>query len=302
MNETPQQYTQRIMAHAEGKQPMAVQAATAKKLERAIKGVSAGKLRKRPAPDKWSVSEIAAHLADAEVAIGWRLRLILGAPGTPIAAFDQDAPQAARSEAGEDGGRRDLAVLDRQGDLFDACERTGTVPGDDEALHAVVAKRPGAGRQPPIGIDDDADRMRAADPAHGEQGIVRDGGPDPDDDGIHQRAEPVEMVEPFAAIDVVRMPRHRRGAAVERLADLPDHHEIVHQPGAQRPENALPPRRRIAQPGPDGGEKLPLDIGGQWEPRHGEPAFSEQAFSVQQSAEHHAFRSAHYRATDLADC
>ena len=91
MNETPQQYTQRIMAHSEGKKPIAVQAATAKKLERAIKGVPTSRLRKRPAPGKWSVSEITAHLADAEIAIGWRLRLILGAPGTPVAAFDQDA-------------------------------------------------------------------------------------------------------------------------------------------------------------------------------------------------------------------
>src|SRR5271155_5130147 len=91
MSETAQQYIQRIMAHSEGKKPLAVQGATAKKLARSIKGVSAGKLRKRPAPNKWSVSEIAAHLADAEIAIGWRLRLILGAPGTPIAAFDQDA-------------------------------------------------------------------------------------------------------------------------------------------------------------------------------------------------------------------
>jgi hypothetical protein len=91
MAETAQQYIQRIMAHSEGKKPLAVQAATAKKLERSIKGVPAGKLRKRPAPNKWSVSEIAAHLADAEVAIGWRMRLILGAPGTPIAAFDQDS-------------------------------------------------------------------------------------------------------------------------------------------------------------------------------------------------------------------
>ncbi len=90
-SETAQQYIQRIIAHAEGKQPLAVQAATAKKLERSIKGVPTGKLRKRPAADKWSVSEIAAHLADAEIAIGWRMRLILGAPGTPVAAFDQDA-------------------------------------------------------------------------------------------------------------------------------------------------------------------------------------------------------------------
>jgi hypothetical protein len=91
MKETAQQYIQRITAHAEGQQPLAVQAATAKKLERLIKGVPTSKLRKRPAADKWSVSEIVAHLGDAEVAIGFRLRLILGAPGTPIAAFDQDA-------------------------------------------------------------------------------------------------------------------------------------------------------------------------------------------------------------------
>jgi hypothetical protein len=89
--ETAQQYILRIMAHSEGKQPLTVQAATAKKLDRSIKGVPASKLRKRPAPNKWSVSEITAHLADAEIAIGWRMRLILGAPGTPVAAFDQDA-------------------------------------------------------------------------------------------------------------------------------------------------------------------------------------------------------------------
>ena len=91
MQETPQQYTQRVVGYVEGKQPMAVQAATAKKLDRLIKGVPAAKLRKRPAPDQWSVGEIVAHLADAEIVGGFRIRLILGAPGTPIAAFDQDS-------------------------------------------------------------------------------------------------------------------------------------------------------------------------------------------------------------------
>jgi DinB superfamily len=91
MKETPQQYTQRVTGYVEGKQPLAVQAATAKKLERFIKGMPTAKLRKRPAPDKWSVSEIVAHLADAEIVGGFRMRLILGAPGTPIAAFDQDS-------------------------------------------------------------------------------------------------------------------------------------------------------------------------------------------------------------------
>ena len=91
MNETPQQYTQRVVSYIEGQKPLAVQAATPKKLERLIKGVPTAKLRKRPAPDKWSVVEILAHLADAEIVGGFRMRLILGAPGTPVAAFDQDA-------------------------------------------------------------------------------------------------------------------------------------------------------------------------------------------------------------------
>jgi len=91
MKETVEQYIQRMTGYTEGKQPLVVQAATAKKLERLIKGKSTAKLRKRPAPDKWSVSEILAHLADAETVGSFRMRLILGAPGTPIAAFDQDA-------------------------------------------------------------------------------------------------------------------------------------------------------------------------------------------------------------------
>ena len=91
MNETAQQYIQRITAHVETQEPVAVQAATARKLARLIKGVPAGELRRRPAADKWSVSEILAHLGDAEIVIGFRIRLILGTPGIPIAAYDQDS-------------------------------------------------------------------------------------------------------------------------------------------------------------------------------------------------------------------
>ena len=95
MKETPQQYIRRITGNVEGKKPLAVQAATARKLERLIKGVPTGKLRKRPAADKWSVGEIVAHLGDAEIVIGFRMRLVLGAPGTPIVAYDQDSWRAS---------------------------------------------------------------------------------------------------------------------------------------------------------------------------------------------------------------
>jgi hypothetical protein len=91
MKETVPQYIQRVTGYVEGKQPLAVQAETPKKIERLIKGVPTARLRKRPAADKWSVSEILAHLADAEIVGGFRMRLILGAPGTPVAAFDQDS-------------------------------------------------------------------------------------------------------------------------------------------------------------------------------------------------------------------
>jgi hypothetical protein len=91
MSETPQQYTQRIVANAQGQDPVKVQSATNSKLARLIKGVPTSKLRKRPAPEKWSVAEILAHLADVEIVVGWRMRSILGAPGTPIQAYDQDA-------------------------------------------------------------------------------------------------------------------------------------------------------------------------------------------------------------------
>jgi uncharacterized damage-inducible protein DinB len=91
MSETVQQYKQRILDNAQGQDPIKVQTTTPKKLARLIKGIPTPKLRKRPAPDKWSVAEILAHLADVEIVYGWRMRSILGAPGTSVQAFDQDA-------------------------------------------------------------------------------------------------------------------------------------------------------------------------------------------------------------------
>jgi hypothetical protein len=91
MTETPQQYTQRILGNVGSEQPLEVQAATAAKLDRLISGVPAAELGRRPGPDKWSVTEILAHLADAEIVGAFRMRFILGAPGSPVVAYDQNA-------------------------------------------------------------------------------------------------------------------------------------------------------------------------------------------------------------------
>jgi uncharacterized damage-inducible protein DinB len=90
MKETAQQYINRILGYVEGKDPLKVQKSTAKKMEKLIKPLSKKQIRRRPAPGKWSIAEILAHLADAEVVGSWRMRVILGADGTPIQAFDQD--------------------------------------------------------------------------------------------------------------------------------------------------------------------------------------------------------------------
>jgi hypothetical protein len=95
MAETPEEYRKRMLSRLGGKSPMKLQAAAPRKIERLLKGVSGAKLRKRPAPGKWSITEIVAHVADTELVGGFRIRLILGAPGTPIAAFDQDVWVAA---------------------------------------------------------------------------------------------------------------------------------------------------------------------------------------------------------------
>jgi uncharacterized damage-inducible protein DinB len=90
MQETPQQYTQRMLSHSNGKNPLRLQQAAPKKLAALTRRLDKKQLIRRPAPGKWSIAEILAHLADAELVIGWRMRLILGSNGTPIGAFDQD--------------------------------------------------------------------------------------------------------------------------------------------------------------------------------------------------------------------
>ena len=90
MQETPQQYTQRILSHSAGKDAIKIQQSTPAKLAALTRRLKKGQLMRRPAPGTWSISEILAHLADAELVVGFRMRLMLGANGTPIQAFDQD--------------------------------------------------------------------------------------------------------------------------------------------------------------------------------------------------------------------
>jgi uncharacterized damage-inducible protein DinB len=94
MQEKAEQYTRRITGYVRGKNHFKVLQATTNKLHRAIRNATPAMLKRKPAPDKWSVAEILAHLAENELVFGYRLRFVLGSNGATIQAFDQNAWQA----------------------------------------------------------------------------------------------------------------------------------------------------------------------------------------------------------------
>ena len=89
-NETIDQYKERILRYQAGADPLVLQATAPDLLAALVKELSAAQIDQRPAPNKWSIREIVAHLADDELVGAYRIRLILSAPGTAIQAFDQD--------------------------------------------------------------------------------------------------------------------------------------------------------------------------------------------------------------------
>ena len=88
--ETPMQYKARILALMEGKEPVAVQRKTYPEITGLIAGVAVDKLGERPAPGKWSVAEVLAHLAEAEIVSTWRYRQMLEHDGCTLPGFGQE--------------------------------------------------------------------------------------------------------------------------------------------------------------------------------------------------------------------
>ena len=89
-SETISEYKARIIGYQAGADPLVLQAKAPDTLATLLEGLSMEDLGKRPTPQKWSIREIVAHLADDELVGAYRIRLILSATGTEIQAFDQD--------------------------------------------------------------------------------------------------------------------------------------------------------------------------------------------------------------------
>jgi hypothetical protein len=75
------------------------------RLARALRRVPRRLLSRRPGRGEWAVTEVMCHLADAEVALAFRIRKIATEATAPMAAWDQDrwaeGGRYRRARAGE---------------------------------------------------------------------------------------------------------------------------------------------------------------------------------------------------------
>jgi hypothetical protein len=76
--------------YLDGRAVEEILAATPAAISALIEKMGPAKAAAALAPGKWSPAEIVCHLADCEVAFGFRLRQTLAEPGHTIQPFDQD--------------------------------------------------------------------------------------------------------------------------------------------------------------------------------------------------------------------
>ena len=78
------------MTEAELKKHLDAAEKSPKEIAAAVSGLPDKVLRYKPAPDKWCILEILAHLADMEILYAYRLRQMLADKKPVIAPIDQD--------------------------------------------------------------------------------------------------------------------------------------------------------------------------------------------------------------------
>jgi DinB family protein len=84
------EYQARLEAYSEGNDPLDLQSEAGRIVADLIDGVPVEDLQRRPKPDKWSIGEIIAHLAEDEIATSWRYRQMIENSGCSLASFDQE--------------------------------------------------------------------------------------------------------------------------------------------------------------------------------------------------------------------
>ena len=76
--------------HLEGREAIDIIAATAPRLREIFAAYTTNEIDRSPGPNKWSLRELMAHLADCEISWSWRIRQTLAADNPALQPFDQD--------------------------------------------------------------------------------------------------------------------------------------------------------------------------------------------------------------------
>ena len=83
-------YTERILGLLGDRPPAASLEQTATRIQEVARRLDARGLARSYAPGKWTAAQLLCHLADAEIATGFRLRQALSEDNHVIQPFDQD--------------------------------------------------------------------------------------------------------------------------------------------------------------------------------------------------------------------
>lgn len=84
------EYLARIQSYSDTENFLEMQATTADALRNVTANASSATLQKSPAPGKWSIVAIVAHMAEDELVSSWRYRQMIENSGCALAGFDQD--------------------------------------------------------------------------------------------------------------------------------------------------------------------------------------------------------------------
>lgn len=86
----PGEYAQGLLNRLGDQEPLAVLGHLPSALREFFDGLSDATIRQPERPGKWSMIEVVNHLADSDLVVGFRLRMILAQDRPEITAYDQD--------------------------------------------------------------------------------------------------------------------------------------------------------------------------------------------------------------------
>jgi len=102
-------YTDAVLRLVEQRDPLEVLRNAPAVIRDMISALSEAVLAKPEAPGKWSVREVIGHLADSELVVGWRTRMIMAVDQPELVGVDQDV-WAKRLRYNDIDAQRSLAT------------------------------------------------------------------------------------------------------------------------------------------------------------------------------------------------